>query len=347
MATRRRWAARGLAAGVAALALGLGIPAPREHVSAAASARWHTLTRLNDGAGEAALSLAGDVAVGDAGTAFVLDVFARRILAFGRDGRLRASFGAPGHGPGELAAPVALAAGPQGTVFVLDPGNQRIEVYSDAGERPLRLRSLGLDFQADDLCTVGGHLYVLGARRGYILHQLSPVDGSVLRSFGPDPDAADPVMGSHAATGYIDCDSAGRITFLPLIRPELRRFSASDGKLLDQLVLPDYTAAVVKRLSDGAMLFQEPDDARSEAAASIVTLPGGRQLVQVGVLRPGGGTRHEFESLRSLMVYWENGTITEMAGSLPRLLATDEGSMLSVQTDPEPAVQRVALDFRD
>lgn len=59
---------------------------------------------------------------GDDGRFYVTDVFARRVLVFGHDGRLERVIGHRGNGPGEFAMPTWLALGGDSLLYVVDNG---------------------------------------------------------------------------------------------------------------------------------------------------------------------------------------------------------------------------------
>jgi sugar lactone lactonase YvrE len=57
-----------------------------------------------------------------------------RILVFDKSGRFLRTFGSTGEGPGQLRVPHDLAFDSQGRLFVADRGNNRIQIFSQAGE---------------------------------------------------------------------------------------------------------------------------------------------------------------------------------------------------------------------
>ena len=56
-----------------------------------------------------------------------------RVHRFTRDGRLIASWGEPGHGPGQFHLPHSIAIGASGTLHVADRANQRIQLFTPDG----------------------------------------------------------------------------------------------------------------------------------------------------------------------------------------------------------------------
>lgn len=281
--------------------------------------------------------LIGDAVLGDAGESFLLDVLEQRVgIATGEDAV--AWTGRSGRGPGELLIPVALAAHAD-VLYVLDRGNRRIERYRTTGGTLRRSgEGVPLEFGPEDLCVSDGRLYVLGAYRGRAIHEISP-DGRVLRSFAPDAQLADDLLASFRAGGYLACGTGGELAFLPLLRPEVHRFSAATGALLQSAVLPDYDAVRVRRTAD-AVEFRAEGGVH-DVAASLVPLGGGRLLVQVGGKPPGATTLHEFTSLRSYVVDWARAGVRVIPGALPRIADVRDGWALALETDPEPAFHRI------
>lgn len=289
-------------------------------------------------ASPAAIGLLGDAVMGNGGESFLLDVMEHRVGMVTGEGEV-AWTGGRGRGPGELMIPVALAAHAD-VLYVLDRGNRRIERYRTIGGT-LRRSGDGvpLEFGPEDLCVSDGRLYVLGAYRAHAIHEISPDDGRVLRSFAPDAQLADELLATFRAGGYLACGTGGEIDFLPLLRAEVHRFDAATGALLQSAVLPAYDAVRVRRTGD-AVQFQAEGGVH-DVGASLVPLPGGRLLVQVGRKPPGASTLHEFASLRSYVVDWGTGGVRVIPDALPRIADVREGWALALETDPEPAFRRI------
>jgi hypothetical protein len=285
--------------------------------------------------------LVGDVGIGQDGRSYVLDVLERNVAVFTASGDREAVLGGPGQGPGEFMGPVALAVdGVHGGVYVMDERNQRIEVF--AGAEPAWERSFRIDFHGRDLCFLGGRLYVLGPRRGFLLHELSPVDGAVLRSFAPDAESEDILLASYRADGYLGCAASGELTFLPMLRPDVVRFDAASGKELGSIAVPDYRAVRVAPTADGGMKFDVPGGGGHDYASAILPLPAGGWLIQVGRLRPRPTNAHEFQSIRSYVVSADGARVRPSSLALPRLMATRGDSAFAVETSPYPAVRIIS-----
>ena len=75
------------------------------------------------------LALAAD------GELYVTDGYGNaRVHKFAPDGRLLASWGEPGSGPGQFHVPHGIAVDREGTVFVADRENSRLQLFSPDGE---------------------------------------------------------------------------------------------------------------------------------------------------------------------------------------------------------------------
>lgn len=302
--------------------------------------RPHFLLTVPDAPPESAFGLVGDVAVGSDGRAFVLDALNREVGAFTASGDRTALLGRPGSGPGEFMGPVALAVDDVGGgLYVLDERRQGIDLF-DAAENVWR-RTIPLDFHAADLCFLSGRLYVLGGRNGFLLHEVSPADGRVLRSFGPDPDSEDLLLRGYRASGYLGCSTWGEIAFLPSMRPEVLRFSAERGELLGMAPIPGYVAVRVRPNGSGGMQFDVPGGGGHDYGSSILPLAGGDWLIQAGRLRKGTNSHHEFESVRSHRLSGRDGQIRALQVQLPRVVAAGKNLVYSVETSPYPAVRIV------
>jgi DNA-binding beta-propeller fold protein YncE len=76
-----------------------------------------------------------NVAVTPAGEIFATDGYGNaRVHRFAADGRLTASWGAPGDGPGQFNLPHGIAVDRRGQVYVADRENSRVQLFSRDGE---------------------------------------------------------------------------------------------------------------------------------------------------------------------------------------------------------------------
>jgi hypothetical protein len=284
---------------------------------------------------ETLFGVVGDIAVSPDGRIYVLDVVAKQIGVFSPAGERQATLGRPGRGPGEFMLPVSLAVDPRSNLYALDAMNQRVEVFS--ATHPERQRSFALDFQARDMCFLGERLYVLGVRDAHLIHELSPSDGTIVRSFAPDAESGDLLLASYRGAGYLACGPGDEIAFLPLLRPDVVRFSASSGTPTATAQIPEYRGLRVTAVN-GGMRFEAADGEQSYYASSIVPLPGGDHLIQVGLLVSRSSTDQEFEFIRSYRMAHTDGRIRPLSDSLPRLIAGQGDRLFAAYTSPHPAV---------
>jgi DNA-binding beta-propeller fold protein YncE len=161
------------------------------------------------------------VAVGPGGEIFVSDGYGNaRVHRFSAEGRLIASWGEPGTGPGQFNLPHGIAIDDVGLVYVADRENERIQVFDARG----RLQEIWNDIHRPAaICIKDGMVFVaeLG-RRMYIDNVLFQPDGtgpySQVRIFdragiplcclgGPDPREP----GSFYAAHSICVDGQGSI----------------------------------------------------------------------------------------------------------------------------------------
>lgn len=313
-------------------------PGPVAALPDALTGRAHARLSVPGSPAERTFGLVGDVAMTGDGRTFVLDVMNREVSMFGAAGERTALLGRAGPGPGEFLGPVALAVDDEGGLYVLDERKQGLDEFNERGEWR---RTVPLDFHALDLCFISGRLYVLGGRQGFLLHEVSPKDGAVLRSFAPDADSEDILLRRYRAGGYLGCASSGEIAFLPSLRPEVTRFSAERGTLLGTAAIPGYRAVRVRPVKGGGMQYGAPDGEVPDYGSSILPLPGGDWLLQVGRLEPGASSPHEFISVRSHRLSTRDGQIRPLAVQLPRVMAAGENVVYTVETSPYPAVRTI------
>jgi hypothetical protein len=338
--TRRRRAGASAVAGVLACSAAVAVARGWEPSPASAPqqdmppATWSSAGRLP--LGPEPVGLIGDAALVQDTLVYVLDVMRKRVGMLSAEESRVTWVGRAGRGPGEFIEPVALAMAADGGLYVVDRGNQRVEAYAPRAGTLERVGSVSLDFLPEDACVLGGRLFVLGARDGRAIHEVSPRDGRVLRSFAPDEQLRDDLLATFRSAGHLACGPGASLSFLPTLRPTLHRFSAATGEPLGSITIPDYREVLVEHSGD-AVTFRQPEGGH-DRAASLVPLADGRLVVQVGTLQPGSRTPHEFEELRSFLLSWESNSIAALPRELPRVFSFGGSKALGAVTDPEPAL---------
>lgn len=302
--------------------------------------RFEPLARIGstEGRDASTLGLVADVGTDSRGRVLVLDVAEKRLAVFSPQGTLIESLGREGSGPGEFRVPVALTVDARDRVYVLDLARGGLLVFDASAEQVRPLNDLPLRLNASDICTMGERLFALGARDGRLIHEISPSDGRVIRSLAADTAATDPVMAHLRSTGHLACGPGDTLTFLPSNLPEVLRFSASGGERIGRIAIPGYRAVQITRQADGGVTFRAPDGGEADTGSSIVTLEDGRQLVQVGPVT-AGGLIAEFGPVRTLVVRWDDASMTPLPGTHPRIVSLRGGRAFTADTDPSPSVQ--------
>jgi hypothetical protein len=147
-----------------------------------------------------------DVKLGRRGQVYVADDLQHAVFVFDARGNLVRSVGREGRGPGEFQAPWRLALDPSDSLFVWDVGLRRISVYGPdlVHARDIRVPPHwtinSMAFLPDGTLLVAAY----GPGERGVLHVLGR-DGSVRRTFGPVPPAADlggfeaSLLGGYAA----------------------------------------------------------------------------------------------------------------------------------------------------
>jgi hypothetical protein len=343
--TRRKRAGTSVAACVLACAAAIAVarvwpPPPAVAVQPAASpvgsvaSSWRTDRAL--ALGPEPVGLIGDAALVGDSLVYVLDVVQKRVGMLSVDGSRAAWTGQSGRGPGEFIDPVALGVGAEGSLYVVDRGNLRVETYAARSGALEQVESVTLDFFPEDACVLGGRLFVLGARDGRAIHEVSPRDGRVSRSFAPDKQLRNDMLATFRAAGHLACGPGESLSFLPMLRPTLHRFSAATGEPLGTITIPDYREVLISHSGD-AVTFRQPEGGH-DRGASLVPLADGSLMIQVGLLQPGAHTPHEFQELRSFLLSSGSNSIAALPRELPRAFSFGATRAIGAATEPEPAL---------
>jgi sugar lactone lactonase YvrE len=178
-----------------------------------------TLGKAGGGKGAEYFYQPNDVLVAPNGDIYVSDGHSSsdsanaRVFKFAKDGKLLATWGKKGTGPGEFDQPHALAMDSQGRLFVGDRGNNRIQILDQTGKLLDTWyqfsRPSGIYIDKNDV------IYVADSESGSVARNRpewkrgirigSARDGS-LTAFIPDP--AENVTGTSAAEG-VGADARG------------------------------------------------------------------------------------------------------------------------------------------
>jgi sugar lactone lactonase YvrE len=151
-----------------------------------------------------------DVAIAPSGDIYVADGYgASRVHRFNPNGDLIATWGAPGNGPGHFSTPHGIWALADGRVAVTDRENDRLQVFSAAGD----LLDVWPDFYRpmDIFQDAAGHLYVTDQ-----VPRLSMLarDGKLLARCRPVLNGAHGMWGDAAGNLYLAEMNPSRVTRL-------------------------------------------------------------------------------------------------------------------------------------
>jgi DNA-binding beta-propeller fold protein YncE len=151
-----------------------------------------------------------DVTIAPSGELYVADGYgASRVHRFSANGALIATWGEPGDGPGHFSTPHGIWALADGRVAVTDRENNRLQVFSAAGD----LLAIWPDFYQpmDIFQDAAGRLYVTD--KVPRLSMLAP-DGTLLARCRPVLNGAHGMWGDRAGNLYLAEMNPSRVTKL-------------------------------------------------------------------------------------------------------------------------------------
>lgn len=273
------------------------------------------------------------------GTVFILDELGHRLSAFTLSGEFIASAGGGGEGPGEFLRPVAVIAD-EAAVHALDWGANRITRFAldsdglrHTGETQLPLSG------ATSFCRLGDDYLVMRydeGRDGRILHRID-LDANVVSSFGSPFVEGSAFMANATDDGRLVCDEDhGRVYALSRAVPRVRGYS-TNGALLWDIELPGVEIAIITE-EGGGISWSPPRGRRTnDRPVTLLTVPGGRILVQCQEGVWGEATDLEAVA-RSFLIDGEDGTILDESRDIPRIELLSGSLALSKLDDLVPQV---------
>lgn len=221
------------------------------------------------------------------GNLLVLDSRMQQLRMYSRDGGLIASAGGSGHGPGEFVDPQALALDGRDHAYVVDRRNRRVSIFEVGSTQIDYVSSYSVEFDPLDICILGDHLYVHGtsSRDRHLIHVFSR-NGEEAGSFGRIYNA-EWILEHKFSRGKIACvPEASAVVYVSSILPDVLAFSQA-GDLLWVSRLKDFKAIRVEEMPGGAIRSGTDDpqgDGGYHITTSLVAVPGGRVVIQVGYL---------------------------------------------------------------
>ncbi len=270
-----------------------------------------------------------------------VDVSRPRLHLIGLNGRLLATTGRGGSGPGEMREPASVALLGRDTVVVLDRALQRLSFVRVATRSLTHVRSVGLKYDLFDICSLDRRFVALGytARTGRPLHFLSGAgdrgDGWGDPFFEEKDKRAEALVNEVATIGRLACAAdAGFVIVAPKLRGIVQLYDRT-GALRWQTDLVDYVPTNVRMVSGGGVLFgRQPGQSITDNTVGLVLLSNELVLVQtagVSKQHPGGGFDYAHVVSRLLRV--SDGKEIGRSKDLPIILAAGEGRVLTAGSD--------------
>jgi len=141
---------------------------------------------------------------------YVADSGRDRIVEFSPAGRVIASWGTSGSGPGQLRGPQGVALDALGDVYVADTGNDRIEKFSSTGRFIASFRRRGKrrgEFRSPQGVAIGtaGTIFVADTGNGRI--DALTVAGTLVRSWDPTGNQLGQLVRPSSVAAYGDLES--------------------------------------------------------------------------------------------------------------------------------------------
>lgn len=207
-------------------------------------ARAGVIGPFESGSGESALDAPAAIQADGQGNILVLDMGTSRLKKFSPEGRLLASWGGPGDGPGQMEMPEGLAVdAPRHVLYIADTGNGRIQKW-DADGRFLSAfgeldepRGICLD-AAGDLCVADSNDHRVLKIGG---------DGRVRLAFGEE--GRDP--GQLYYPRIVRANPQGDIFVAESSQGRIQKFNP-EGQFVYQIVMPEDAGQVDDFLVDDA-----------------------------------------------------------------------------------------------
>lgn len=199
---------------------------------------------FESGTGENALDAPAAIQADGQGNVLVLDMGTGRVKKFSPEGRLLATWGSPGDGPGQLDMPegLALDAG-RDLLYIADTGNSRVQKWG-AGGRFLAIVG-SFDEPKGISLDAAGDLYVADGSGHRVLKLGS--DGAVRLAFGEE--GQDP--GRLYYPRAVRVNAQGDIFVADSVQGRIQKFNPG-GQFVFQIVLPEDAGQIDDFLADDA-----------------------------------------------------------------------------------------------
>lgn len=291
-----------------------------------------------DGAPEQVFGEIVDAALDSQGRMIVLDSRYNNLRLYDRTGRFISAAGRPGAGPGEFQSPAALALHGDTSVWVLDRRAARVSHFRLQPDGFRFIRSFQVRVSADDLCAMGGSLYVYGlsAEQNETIHRYTTT-GKEAGAFGVVYTAPNPLVRGQLLMGRLTCAEAdGLVLAMANFLPEIRAYAA-DGTLRWRAVLPDHQPIRMDEEPDGVRQGMPAHGRGYHYAASLVAAAPGYAIMQRAHLTPTSlRSPYPFAQLDTYVLDTRTGRGEHAGNDLPLLAYVRDHQALSARADPFP-----------
>ena len=304
---------------------------------AVADSSWVRFGRVEGAEGEVLASVDGVLVTSDQ-RLLILDSKSSVIRVASSRGRLLGTIGKPGRGPGDLFRPQSMALDAHGNLYV-----------GDMARRVQRFRPTADSFALDTaFATTASPIGLCVFDSLVVVHAVDALDSTIiqvytqhgkrLRGFGSIYESPLEVVNLEGARGRLAClRNPDRVAFMPSgMIGELRVFALS-GTTERLAVVPEFRPMTITELPDKGYQVTPPESGWHHLA-SMLTMPDGRLLLQLGLSNPASRKAgDEYASLISLATA-VNGRTQARADDLGLIGAFLGDRPVFVLSDPAPAV---------
>lgn len=294
-----------------------------------------------DGAEEYLLGRIDGVLIDRSGNIIVADGLAHNVRVYDRNGVHLSTIGGKGDGPGEFRRPSRLALDELDRLYVVDR-LVRVQRFQRVNGSFEYLDSFRMEMKIEDLCVMGGNLYVQGFRvSGYgntVLQKLT-LTGEHIASFGDVYRSPNRRMIEHMTRGRIACDeNVGSVLYMPRQVPAEVRAYTLDGDIRWITTFPEIEQLLIELTERG--IRQTVPETGFHVGASFEVVPGGVLIIQLGFITLGSrAAGDEFARLETYMLDVATGAGTYVADTPPLIRAAADTVFVAAIRDPFPQLR--------